>query len=452
MDNRWPPHQAQAQFVQQRVIYSVNQYPGQIPVMQQPQVVPAQQQPQTWPQQQYQMTVMPSGQQTPGPGVFVPDQQHLQHQQIMPPFNLPQQQQQPPMMSHPAAASFSQPMTLSYVQQQQQQQPMLPQQQFIQGVTPVQQQIPVPYSQQPLPVVSQQMPVLQQQIQPQPTNVITSMPSIESVPQPSNVITSIPSVAVPQPSNVITSVPQPSSVIPSIPSVPPSPAKTMQLPQQMVQPPQAVPSVPTQNPMQQIQAAPQSSSVNTSVPSLPSAGKEMLVSQQMVPACQHVLSDAQSSGMTSSLLHSDSASLSKTTEALCKTGVSKASVVGMQPKTASDSQGETSTPLIKIECTSDDNDDDAQDAFTGNLFVNDATGEVEAVTVEHKPKRRKKKATSVKTTSLATATSLKSTQSTSHASSETLRFGDLDVTSEEAAAVKQFLEKFRKPDTSESER
>ncbi|MCG8626092.1 MAG: hypothetical protein MJE68_29355, partial [Proteobacteria bacterium] len=96
--------------------------------------------------------------------------------------------------------------------------------------------------------------------------------------------------------------------------------------------------------------------------------------------------------------------------------------------------------------------DDAQDVFTGNMFVNDATGEVEAVTIEHKPKQRKKKATSGKTTSSATATSLKSTQSTSRASSETLCFGVLDVTSEEAAAVKQFLEKFRKPDTSESER
>ena len=75
MDNWWQPHQAQAQFVQQRVIYSANQYP---PMMQsQPQ--PPQVQMQMWLQQQYQMMVMPTGQQTPVPGVFVPDQQNLQY-------------------------------------------------------------------------------------------------------------------------------------------------------------------------------------------------------------------------------------------------------------------------------------------------------------------------------------------------------------------------------------
>ena len=109
MDNWWPPHQAQAQaqaqFVKQRVIYSINQYLRQMPMIQsQPQAQP---QVQTWPQpqQQYQMMVMPTGQQILVPGVFVPDQQHVpvlaQSQSMSQPqgFNIPAQQ---PMMSSPA--------------------------------------------------------------------------------------------------------------------------------------------------------------------------------------------------------------------------------------------------------------------------------------------------------------------------------------------------------------
>ena len=62
MDNRWP--QAQTQFVQQLLIYSVNHptnMPASVPIMQQLHPQPP---PQTW-QPQYQT-------------VFVPDQQQLQ--------------------------------------------------------------------------------------------------------------------------------------------------------------------------------------------------------------------------------------------------------------------------------------------------------------------------------------------------------------------------------------
>ena len=142
------------------------------------------------------MMVMPTGQQTLVPGVFVPDQQNLQYQPVSQAqgFNVPAQ----PIMSNAPPQrgqfiqnqpTFSQPM-LPYVQQQQ---PILPQSQFLQPQPgPTQQQPPS----QPLQLMGQQpmqqgVPVHMQQTQQPMPQAVSSQQMIQPPSQPTGTVHSL---------------------------------------------------------------------------------------------------------------------------------------------------------------------------------------------------------------------------------------------------------------------
>ena len=432
MDNRWQPHQAQVQFVQQRVIYSVNQYP---PMMQsQPQ--PPQVQTQMWPQQQYQMMVMPTGQQTPAPGVFVPDQQNLQYQPMSQAqgFNIPAQ----PIMSNAPPQqgqfiqnqpTFSQPM-LPYVQQQQ---PILPQSQFLQPQPgPTQQQPPS----QPLQLMGQQpmqqgVPVHMQQTQ-QPM-AVSSQQMIQPPPQPTGTVHSLvqQSVSNPPPMQPVVSTQQGQVMNQAVSS------------QQMIQPPpqptgtvQSYVSVSNPLPMQTLVSTQEQQVMNQDYQK-PVQLSQQIVSQQSVSNQQPEPPKPAKAVELSHPEISQSPSPAKPTGGtdLCKTRDDV--LIAEKPELKKPQE-------IKVEILSDDNEPAPApiDDMSGTMYVNSKSGSIEAVTIQHEPRRgRRKKASTCGT---ATGTAPKSTDS--------FRFGDLDVTSEEAVAVKQFIQNMRAPDTPQSER
>ena len=100
--------------------------------------------------------------------------------------------------------------------------------------------------------------------------------------------------------------------------------------------------------------------------------------------------------------------------------------------------------VIKIECQSDD--EPMEDNFTGQMFIDNESGNIEALTIAHNPQprwSRKSKQSSV-------ATSAEAQQcATPMETCGTLRFGDLNVTTKEAAKVKEFLQQMRTQDTPE---
>ena len=432
MDNRWQPHQAQAQFVQQRVIYSVNQYP---PMMQsQPQ--PPQVQTQMWPQQQYQMMVMPTGQQTPVPGVFVPDQQNLQYQPMSQAqgFNIPAQ----PIMSNAPPQqgqfiqnqpTFSQPM-LPYVPQQQL---ILPQSQFLQPQPGPTQQQPPP---QPLQLMGQQpmqqgVPVHVQQTQ-QPM-AVSSQQMIQPPPQPTGTVHSLvqQSVSNPPPMQPVVSTQQGQVMNQAVSS------------QQMIQPPpqptgtvQSYVSVSNPPPMQTLVSTQEQQVMNQDYQK-PVQLSQQIVSQQSVSNQQPEPSKPAKAVELSHPEISQSPSPAKPTGGtdLCKTRDDV--LIAEKPELKKPQE-------IKVEILSDDNEPAPApiDDMSGMMYVNSKSGSIEAVTIQHEPRRgRRKKASTCGT---ATGTAPKSTDS--------FRFGDLDVTSEEAVAVKQFIQNMRAPDTPQSER
>ena len=353
------------------------------------QVVPSQ--PQTWPQQQYQM-VMPTAQQpampTPGQALLVPDQQIAVQHQQLMPQYGVQPQQ--PIMS----TSFSQPMSVPYGQQPQAMLPPQPQQfmspmQQSQGVTMQQMHHPLQQFSQPQ---SQPLPVVSQQI-----------PLIQQAPQSS----SIPAVS----QQTFSGIPQ-SSLTASIQSV--SPAKIMppvSQPQQIVQPPAV--------------SEPTSAGIPRSAQT-PSTQSVALAKQPATPE-----------GV-----------LGKSTSGNQKI----ASAVKLETNTGTG----TLQQVIKLECSSEDDIQCPLDDMPGRMYVNRESGQLEAVTLDHatdgQQKGKHKRKAKSKSSSATAIQSTSTTAPKSLQSVDTLCFGDLDVTNEEAQAVKQLLQKMRSSDVSESER
>ena len=404
--------------------------------MMQSQPQPPQVQTQMWPQQQYQMMVMPTGQQTPAPGVFVPDQQNLQYQPMSQAqgFNIPAQ----PIMSNAPPQqgqfiqnqpTFSQPM-LPYVQQQQL---ILPQSQFLQPQPDPTQQQPPP---QPLQLMGQQpmqqgVPVHMQQTQ-QPM-AVSSQQMIQPPPQPTGAVHSLvqQSVSNPPPMQPVVSTQQGQVMNQAVSS------------QQMIQPPpqptgtvQSYVSVSNPPPMQTLVSTQEQQVMNQDYQK-PVQLSQQIVSQQSVSNQQPEPSKPAKAVELSHPEISQSPSPAKPTGGtdLCKTHDDV--LIAEKPELKKPQE-------IKVEILSDDNEPAPApiDDMSGTMYVNSKSGSIEAVTIQHEPRRgRRKKASTCGT---ATGTAPKSTDS--------FRFGDLDVTSEEAVAVKQFIQNMRAPDTPQSER
>ena len=100
--------------------------------------------------------------------------------------------------------------------------------------------------------------------------------------------------------------------------------------------------------------------------------------------------------------------------------------------------------VIKIECQSDD--EPMEDNFTGQMFIDNESGEIEALTIAHNPQPRQSRKS--KRSSVATSAEAQEC-ATPMDTCGTLHFGDLNVTTKEAKKVKEFLQQMRTQDTTE---
>ena len=378
--------QTQVQFVQQWVIYSMN-HPASIPGN-----IPIMQQPQvqppwqTWPNQpQYQT-------------VFVPDQQQLMVplpvQQLLPlQQQMPVQYQQPMPMSQPQGYVLTQQFGQT-------------QGTFSQPIVPyVQQQQPQPMLAPPPP----QQQFLQAQ-QPIPQAIH------QQVQQPIQQQASAP----PQPLQLSNQTFQKQQQQPMQQQQQAMQQQQPMLQQQFVQTQQSV-QQPISAPTPQItQQAVQPLQVTSQVTSQPVQVSSPLANSQQVP-----VPVSQQMQVTPSPIKSE---------------IPEKPLHKPQPP-----QQLFQQQTIKIECDSDENAP-VDEELSGHMFIDNETEKIEAVTITHKqPEAKRGNRKTRRSSALAT----ESKGATAPDSSEIIHFGGLDVTTEEAEKVKEFLQQMRTQDPTE---